>query len=53
MFEQILLIIDDKFHGFVLFFYYYVTFCLYNALHIVGAQIFEEERKKDKNERRI
>lgn len=35
------------------FFYYYVTFCLYNALHIVGAQIFEEERKKDKNERRI
>lgn len=49
MFEQILLLkIDSKFHGFFFFFSR-----LYNTLHIVGVQMFEEDRRKDIKEEKI
>lgn len=46
MFEWILLLkINNKFHGFG-FFLLLCFLCLYNALHIVGAQMLEEDRER-------
>lgn len=55
MFEHILLLkIDKKFHRFfVSLFLVLYYLCLYNALHTVGAQIFEEGGRKQRKEGRI
>lgn len=56
MFEQMLLLkTDNKFHG---GFFWFVCLllcyrCLFYALQIVGAQVFEEDRKKNRKEGRI
>lgn len=55
MFEQMsLLKTDSKFHGEFLFVFLLLCYlCVVNALQIVGAQVFEEDRKKNRKEGRI
>lgn len=54
MLEQILLLKIVSFMGVFLFCFLLLLcyLCLYNALHIVDAQIFEEDRMKDRKEKK-